>query len=109
MNVIYLTSDPDPGPPGFPSPDYQDCRGFSNVIDPVCGSDLETYDNLCKFKRKAFDDPRKELKIKSPRSCEGNTRLLLNRINVNLFLTSSKFCSFTIFYFYRIVSNDDAM
>ena len=86
MNVIYLTSDPDPGVEGFRSIDYQDCRGFSNVIDPVCGSDLETYDNLCKFKRKAFDDPRKELKIKSPRSCEGNTRLLLNRINVNLFL-----------------------
>ena len=85
MNVIYLTSDPDPGPPGFPSPDYQDCRGFSNVIDPGRGSDLEASDNLCECKRKAFDDPRKELKIKSPRSCEGNTTLLLYRINANQF------------------------
>lgn len=107
MNVIYLTSDPDPGPPGFPSPDYQDCRGFSNVIDPVCGSDLEKYDNLCEFKKAWFNDPRKELKIKSPRSCEGNTTLLLDRTRAAS--TSSKFCSFTIFYCYRLVSNHDAM
>ena len=73
MNVIYLTSDPDPGVEGFRSIDYQDCRGFSNVKDPVCGTDLKTYKNLCEFKNASFNDPRNELKVKSPRSCEGDT------------------------------------
>ena len=59
---LFIFSDADPD-----HPDYKTCQGVDD--DPICGTNLKTYPNLCAFKNATFIDP--SIHIKYNGSCDG--------------------------------------
>ena len=61
---LFIFSDADPD-----HPDYKPCQGVQD--DPICGTNLKTYSNLCEFKNATFIDP--SIHVKHNGSCDGIT------------------------------------